>query len=231
MAQGLGIRLIQGLKSLALGGVSDDLRSDKTGALIVSDAHGRFQEAAIQGLLYSGGMTLTSISNATFSTGTLGATATPIIGLWNPLTSGKNAVILQAKLQAIITALQVTGAGAYMWCTSVGNGALTLGSTPFNKSNFLAAGSVMKDMSGIALTGLTNNLVVRGAAGLQGGPISNLSTLQTATGLMPSAFASIDNIDGSIIVPPGGALALLCTTNPPVAISAASELLWEEIPV
>lgn len=67
------------------------------------------------------------------------------------------------------------------------------------------------------------------AAGLQGGANSNLSTLQTAAGLAMPAIASVDNIDGSIIVPQGGVLALLCTTTP-VAVSAAVSLIWEEIP-
>ena len=202
----------------------------RSGANRVSDAHGRFMEAAISGNLFSGGMTLTSISNATFSTATLTATATPIIGLWNPLANTKYAVILQANLQVIITALQVTGPGAFMWCTSTGNGALTLGSTPVNRLSLIAGGSLMKDMTGIALTGLTNNLVVREAAAIMGGPVSNLSTLQTAAGLMPVAQGGVAHIDGAFIVPPGGVIALLCTTNAPVAISAASSLLWEEIP-
>lgn len=206
-------------------------RSDQTGALVATDAHGRFQEAAIQGNLYSGGMTLTSISSATFSTGTLGATATPILGVYNPTNSGKNLVILQAKVSPVNTALQTTGAGALMWATSFANGAITTGNAPFNRSTLQPAGSVAKDMSGIALTGLTNNLVVRDASALGSGVISNLSTLQTAAGLFPPQQVSVDNIDGSIIVPPGGVLALLCTTNPPVAISAASSIMWEEVAI
>lgn len=227
---GLDINIYQGLKKLASGGLAL-LRADRTSALVTTDAHGRFQEAALSGNLYGGGMTLTSISNATFTTATLGATCTPIVGIWNPSTSGKNAVILQAKLQTIITALQVTGQGAYMWCTSTGNGALTLGTTPFNRTTLSSSGSVVKDMSGIALTGLTNNLVVREASSLQGGPGSNLSTLQTAAGLMPLNNPAVENIDGAYIVPPGGILALLCTTNPPVAISAASGIMWEELDI
>lgn len=225
---GIDINIYQGIKKLA-NGVMGVLRGDKTAALVTTDAHGRFMEAAVQQTLFSVGMTLTSISNVTFTTATLGATATPIVGLWNPATNTKNAIVLQAQLQAIITALQVTGAGAYMWCTSTGNGAISTGNTPFNQSTFLAAGSTMKDMSGVALTGLTNNLVVRRAAALQGGASSNLSTLQTAAGLMPApSGAVIENIDGSFIVPPGGVLALLCTSTP-VAISAASGLVYEEV--
>lgn len=206
-------------------------RSAKDSSFVVQDSHGRFQEAALRGNLYSGGMTLTPIANATFSTGTLGATATPIIGLYNPLGSNKNALIQQAKLQLIITALQVTGQGALMWCYSIGNGGLTLGNTPLNRLTLTKAGSVCKDMSGIALTGLTNNLTVMEAAALNGGPASNVSTLQTAAGLQPVSGPAVENFDGNWVVPPGGVLALLCTTNPPVAISAASGLLWEEVPL
>lgn len=201
-----------------------------SGAQRTADAHGRFMEAALAGRLFSGGMTLTSVANATFSTGTLGATCTPILGVWNPLTSGKNLIILQAKVSPVNTALQTTGAGSLMWATSINNAVLTLGSAPMNRLTLSPTGSVAKDLAGIALTGLTNNLTVRDASALGSGVVSNLSTLQTAVGLFPPQFTSVDNVDGSIIVPPGGVLALLCTTNPPVAISMASSLLWEEVP-
>ena len=67
-------------------------RADKTSAGVVTDAHGRFQEAALLGQLFSTGMTTTAITNATFTTGTLTATCTPVIGIWNPSNSGKNCV-------------------------------------------------------------------------------------------------------------------------------------------
>jgi hypothetical protein len=202
----------------------------RTGEFGVSDLHGRFQEAALRGNLYSGGMTLTSISNATFSTGTLGATATPIVGVYNPVGSGKNLVILQAKVVPVNTALQTTGAGALVWATAT-NQTLSTGNNPLNKLTLLAAGSVAKDMTGVALTGLSGSLTVRDAAALSAGTLNNTSFLQTAVGALPAQVPSVDNIDGSIIVPPGGVLALLCTTNPPVAISVASSILWEEVNV
>lgn len=205
-------------------------RGGKTGETMVSDAHGRFQEAGIRGNLFSAGMTITSISNATFSTGTLTATATPIIGVWNPVGSGKNLVILQVRVQLINTALQVTGAGALMWATSANQSAITTGITPLSRLSLASSGSVAKGFAGTALTGLSGSLVVQEASGL-GGLLSNLSTLQTAAGLMPQAPTFVDNVDGAFIIPQGGVLALLCTTNPPVAISAASSILWEEIPV
>jgi hypothetical protein len=201
-----------------------------SGGQRVTDAHGRFMDAALAGRLFSGGMTLTSVSNATFSTGTLTASCTPIAGVWNPGTSNKNLVILQVRVSPVNTALQTTGAGSLVWATSIGNNAISTGNAPLNRATLSPTGSVAKDMSGVALTGLTNNLTVRDATALGSGVISNLSTLQTAAGLFPPMVASIDHIDGAIIVPPGGVLALLCTGTP-VAISMGSSILWEEIPI
>ena len=206
-----------------------DERLDYSSALATVDAHSRFQESCLSGNLYSGGMTLTSIANATFTTGTTGSTATPIAGVWNPSTSGKNLVILQVKLQVINTQLQVTGCGSYQYMFSVLNTAISTGNAPLNRLTLKPTGSIAKDMSGVALTGLTTTLTVGEVAGVTGGPMSNLSTLQTAVGLIPSANASIDNIDGAFIIPPGGVFGLFCTTTP-VACSAGSSILWEEIP-
>lgn len=205
-------------------------RGGRQGDGIISELHGRFYESAYRGNLFSGGMPLTSIAAATFTTATLGATCTPIIGIWNPLSSVVNASILQARLQAIITALQNTGGGGFMWATSTGNSAISTGNAPLNRKTLAASGSACKDMSGVALTGLTNNLVVREAAGLAGGNAFNIATLDTAAGFSTMLAPSIENVDGSILVPPGGVLALLCTTTP-VALSAASGMFWEEVPV
>ena len=215
-------------------GVSTDgsaptARLGKDNSVVTQDSHARFQEAAIRGNLYSGGMTVTSISAATFTTATLGATGTPILGVYNPAGSGKNLVILQAKIQLLYTVLTMTPPGAFMWASSLGNGAVSTGTTPFNLGTGVAAGSVAKDMCGVAMTGQTNALVVRTASGL-GTMGTNISTVQTAAGFQPYMPAMVDNVDGAIIVPPGGILALLCTTTP-VAISAASSITWEEVPL
>lgn len=227
---GLSIQTQVGAQTLSNGSSPSAIRQERTGALVTQDVHAPLTEATLTGNVYSGGMTLTSISNATFSTGTLTASCTPIIGLYNPLGSGKNLVIITTKLTVINTALQMTGAGAFIWCTSTGNGAISTGNNPMNRLTLISSGSVAKDMSGVALTGLTNNLTVRSSSGFSS-HLSNVSTLQTAAGLMPVSAGGIDHLDGSFIVPPGGVLALLCTTNPPVAVSAASVIVWEEISI
>jgi hypothetical protein len=186
-------------------------------------------QAAVEDRLYSGGMTLTSISNATFTTGTLGATCTPIIGLWNPANSNRYLVVLQAILGVTITALQATGGGPFVWASSIGNAAISTGIVPTNRRTLAAAGSVGKVYAGTALTGLTNNLAVIAGSALIGGSASNAAFLATAVAMQAAqGGVSVENFDGSIIVPPGGVLALLATTTP-VAHSAASAILFEEV--
>ena len=204
------------------------IRQGRSAEVVVQELHGRFYETNYRGALFSDGMNLTSISNVTFTTGTLGATCTPIAGVWNPLSSPVNLAVLKVVLGVTITALQATGAGPYVWATATAQSALTLGNAPLNRKTLLAAGSQAKGLAGVALTGLSGSLVVRSAAALGGGAAYNASLLGTAAGFMPELIPSMDVVDGSIIVPPGGILALLATTTA-VAHSAASTLVWEEV--
>lgn len=205
-------------------------RQGRQGDIIVSELHGRFYEQNFRKRMYSAGLPLTAITNATFTVATLGAACTPILGLYNPTTSGVNVIIAQAVLSAIITALQATGAAPYLWAVSAGNNAINVGAAPVNRATLLSVGAMAKNVSGLALTGLTNNLVVLGASALGGGPEYNAALLGTATGFMTPHAATCENLDGSFIVPPGGVLALLAAQTP-VAVSAAGMLVFEEVPV
>ena len=218
-----------GPQALGEGVGTQPVRQGKSGELVIQELHGRFYETNYRNGLFSGGIgTVTSINNVTFTTATLGATCTPIIGLWNPFTSPVNLVVAQALLQIVITALQNTGGGPYVWATSTGNAVLTLGTVPLNRKTLTQFGSYAKDMSGIALTGLTNNLIVRHAAALGGGNVFNIATLDTAAGFSTTLAPSVENSDVAWIVPPGGVLALLASVTP-VAQSAGSGILWEEV--
>jgi hypothetical protein len=211
-------------------GADAPMRQGRTAEQIVQELHGRFYETNYRSALFSGGMGLTSISNVTYTTATLGATATPVAGVWNPAASGVNLVILQALLGVGITALQATGAAPFAWAMSTGNGAISTGAQPLNRKTLALAGSQARDMTNVALTGLTNNLVVRFASALGGGSNVQAAFLQTAAGALPAQLASVEYLEGSIIVPPGGVLALLATATG-VAHSATSGLLWEEVNV
>lgn len=214
----------------AADGSNVDLRQGRSAELIVQELHGRFYEQNFRNALYSGGMGLTSIANATFTSGTLGATCTPIAGVWNPVTSIVNVVVLQAVLGVTMTALQATGGGPYVWAASIDNATITTGNVPLNRKSLVKVGSQAKDMSGVALTGLSSNLVVVMGSALGGGSASSAAFLATAAGMQTQELGSVENIDGGLIVPPGGVIALLATTTP-VAHSAVSGLVWEEVPL
>ena len=113
---------------------------------------------------------------------------------------------------------------------SVGNTGLTLGTQPLNRKSLTLSGSAARDQSLVALTGLTNNLVQRFASGLGGGSNVEAAFLATQVGALPAFVPSVEQIDGAIIVPPGGVLALLSAATG-VAHSAVSGLLWEEVPL
>ncbi len=211
-------------------GSTEDFRLGLSGEAVVQELHGRFYEQNRLNLLFSAGMGLTAINNVTYTTGTLGATCTPVAGVWNPAASVVNLVILQATLGVTMTALQATGCGPFAWAMSTGNGALTLGAQPLNRKSLALAGSAARDMTNVALTGLTNNLAVRFASTLGGGSAAQVAFLATQVALQTTQVSAIEYIEGAMIVPPGGVLALLATGTP-VAHSAASSILWEEVPI
>lgn len=211
-------------------GVDLDIRMGRQGDQIVSELHGRFYEQAFRSAIFTGGMTTTAINNATFTSATTGATATPILGLWNPMSSGVNCVLIQAQLAVTMSALQATGGGPYVWMVATGNNAISTGAVPYNTKTLAASGSLTKNMSGAALTGMTGTLAIMRGSSLGGGSASNAAFLGTAVAMQSTLFGFVENFDGSIIVPPGGVLALMATTTP-VAHSAASGLIWEEVPV
>ena len=198
------------------------LLQHKSGELSVADKHGRFQEACYRGSLFSNGMSVTALSANTI---TLTNTTTPILGVWNPATSPVSLVILQASLQVIQQASS-TATGAFVWATSTSNGAISTGTAPFNRKTFLSAGSQSKGMAFQALTGLTNNLVIQEAADFFGLAVTTAAVPATS---VINVEQAVQNFDGSLIVPPGGILALLNTTST-ANVSVSGRLMWEEIP-
>ena len=194
--------------------------------LLVTELMARFYEQCYRGAIYSWGKTSAALSANSIS---LSSTTTPIIGIWNPTTSGVNAVILQARLQSVLQAASSTTQGALVWAVSTGNAAISTGNTPWNRKSLTQSGSFCKGFDlATALTGLTNNLVIADAADLYCGIQITTSTVTAAT-VVPMT-TSVQNFDGSLIVPPGGVLALLNTTST-ANINVAAGLLWMEVPV
>jgi len=201
-------------------------RAGNQGDGTVSELHGRFYEQNYQGNLFSNGSTLTALTANTIS---LTSSTTPILGVWNPASSTVNLVILQAAIELVANNLTSgAGPGAFVWASSLSNAVITTGTAPFNRKTLAQNGSQAKGMSFVALTGLTNNLVIFEGADFAS-PSGLTYTTLASTAIMPG-FAAVENFDGNLIVPPGGVLALLNTTSC-TTFSVAGRMLWEEVPV
>jgi hypothetical protein len=204
-------------------GAQIPFRQGKYADQIISELQGRFYEANYRGQLFSNGCSITAL---TANTITLTATTTPILGVYNPATSPVNVVILQAALSVMLNNLTATaGPGAFVWATSLGNPSITTGTAGFNRKSLIASGGFAKGMSFVALTGLTNNLVVLEGADLPDPGGVTYGTFP-GTAVLP-VYNGVQNFDGNLIVPPGGVLALLNTTSS-TTFSVAARLLWAE---
>ncbi len=207
-------------------GTYPDVRLGRAAELIVQELHGRFYEQTYRGSVYSWGKTSTALSANSIS---LSSSTTPIIGIWNPSSNTVNAVILQVRLQSVLQAASSTTQGALVWAVSTGNAGITTGNAPWNRKTLVQSGSSCKGFDlATALTAITNNLVIMDAADLAIG-IQISTTSVTAATAVPMTVA-VQNFDGSLIVPPGGVLALLNTTST-ANINVAAGILWEEVPV
>src|SRR5260370_17756804 len=73
------------------------LRSSRTGAGIVADAHGRYQEATIRGNVYSLVLTATTTGVAAGNIAGSAAAASTQFTLWNPSPTHKPSVFLKFR--------------------------------------------------------------------------------------------------------------------------------------
>jgi len=203
------------------------LRQGRQGDVIVSELHGRFYEQVFRGNVYSIGSGATALSANTI---TLTSTTTPIVGVWNPGTSTVNLVILQCAAQVYINTLTTpVGCGPLVFGYATGNNVISTGSAPFNRKTLSSSGSQAKGFpGGVALSGLTNSLTIFDSADISNTTIITHGTITAVTEQF--SVGGVHNFDGSLIVPPGGVLALLNTTST-TTCSVASRLMWEEVPI
>jgi|SRR5438477_5409958 len=210
-------------------GIASPARGGRSGELIMQELHGRFYEQVARGNVYSIGCALTALASTTVL---LTASAQPIVGVWNPNTSGVNLAILQAMLVDQINATTSVGLGYFAWASSVGNTAnMSAGLAPFNRKTLASTGSQAKAFSlstASLLTGLVNNVVVFDAAEFN--TASGLATTTVAAATPTPSVLGVQNFDGGLIVPPGGVLVLLNTVSV-TTHSVAARLMWEEIPL
>ena len=208
-------------------GLPAPLRSGAQGDVIVSELQGRFYEATYRQQQFSIGHTAAFALVAANATATgLTATAQPILGIYNPLSSTVNAAVDLVALANFINAVTCVAPGAFVWAVATGQSSISTGQVPWNRKTLAQSGSQVKGFAGAtALTGLVGSLTIMEAAEL---PIASglLTTSVAATTPTPSV-SGLAVYDGSLIVPPGGVLALMCTLST-TTFSVNGRLQWKE---
>lgn len=187
------------------------------GELIVSESAPQYYNLIKSGFVFS----LSSLTTTSLTAFTGGAAGTPLLGLYNPVSSGKDLVILQARLGVRTTG---TTAGTVDFNFFQANqGGVTVTGTQTQSRNMYSqasTGSVAYGMVNTANTGAVASTLVA--------PSFSLGNVTTTAGLNAALF--VDDIKGALIVSPGTYLAFGSAATLAVASLDAS-LIWAELPV
>ena len=197
-------------------GAQANLRSNREGDLLVSENLPRFYQKVAEGDVFSATTPLAGVTlAATHTTATLGATATPIITIFN---GGTLNIAINRTYLATLSG--TPAAGSYYWYvapTQVGSALTLLTDTTINNKTFITdTPSGVKIGYGKALTGLVGNLT-------QLRPAGTLNTVTASLGFID------DKTEGVVIVPPNGLIALMATaTGTTHVVNASVELIKVE---
>lgn len=196
----------------------------KAGEGIVAELHGKYYTQAYNGNLYyasnaGAGATFSIFTNASF-TG---------LALWNPQGSGKNLSIVKTYLGLNGAAATAEGSFGYAWLNNAGSGLAT--AAP------LSAFTAITATRGSAICGLAG----QGSSVALAGSAATLTTAMTwgraapfssSTGAITTQIAIgglVDDVDGTMIVPPGCFWTL--TTAIATGGTFVGTVIWEEIPL
>ncbi len=201
-----------GPQSVASIGVNTitNLRSGQLGDLIVQDLHGRYYETT-----YRGNMFYTSTPSVATTTVGLATTYTGLC-LSNPVGSPVNLAVNKCTMmQSVIQATQVE---AY---------ALAVGFNLTTNVTHTAAGTIQSTLAG---SGLLSNAKADTSATLPTAPLYFAFVTNTGTATADSTGAQVLDLEGSLVLKPGG---YICWVTPAQASVAGLwfSFQWEEIPV
>jgi hypothetical protein len=201
-------------------GGEEVLRQGRYAELLVSELWGRYFYNALNNRTYHTMVKAVTIT-ATHNTPIAAATATPIVGIHNPIGNNKAAAITRivtmstsgtpAGGQFVLNALQTTTAPTTPG-GSIFNGNLTAAASP--------QGSTMRAFNNVALTGMLP---------VVGNEISLIGGGQSAIALGVATGVNGEDLGGNIIVPPGFLLALMGGTGAGTTWIVNASLSWQEL--
>ena len=183
---------------------------------LVTELAPRFYAMAKSNLVFTAAV---AGANPTAFTG--GAAGTPLIGLYNPASSGVDLVILQARVGVRTTGTAAVAVDLNFWGVNQGGVAVTGTNTaPYNVYSQAQTGSVATAMLNVANTAALASTLRAASVSIGLTPATSIMT--------PGIF--VDPVDGAIIVSPGSYLAY-GASGTLTAASLDVSLLWAELPV
>lgn len=187
-------------------------RLEKSGALVVTELHGKYFESAIRGKIFHA--TLSSSGVALPQSGG----ATGALGLANPAGSGVNAALIKVVMTYV-------------------SGTIVLGNVyhavQANPIGAAITGTVLTMIPGLVGSGFQPACTARSSAVFPAAPTSlRIFGAKNVTGATNPLIGQpvVDDVDGQIVLAPGTAWTLYngaADTSPVVAISVT----WEELPI
>lgn len=199
-----------GVQALSDSGNPATVRMGKQGDLIVSGLHGAQYEQTMRGNRYGGSIVgqVTTVGAATTYTG---------LCLSNPVGSGVNLVVDKVGVAFLVAFAAAAAVGVMTGYNSTTNVTHTTPAVVRNKKLGGAAGYGLLDSAATLPTAPVLDMVL--ATGLTG-----------AITTTPSVAASLYEIDGGLVLPPG-AYAAIYTSTVSGAASMSASFSWEEVPV
>lgn len=188
---------------------------------------GKFYERTLQQQVFCFGSVSTALvaNNATATT--LSATAKPLIGLFNPPSSGKNLIVMQTAVLLTAAAASTVLPGAFVWVYATA-AAITTGTAGIGR--FIQATqtpSVGLAFAGsTALTSLSGNLTNTNVPLAVG----TVATAQPATATSMASSPFVEANEGSWIIAPGCFLGVMNTVST-TTVSVATSIVWAELDV
>jgi hypothetical protein len=195
-------------------GTNVPFTADITGAQRVTDAHGRYNEAVRVGNVYTLQTKSATVTATTDISPLPATTGRALIGIINSATSGWYASILKVGISTISG---TPGGPFYFDVLPAAVTTLTPGTAATNNRTLVTSGS---QMIGLSAAVPANTLVGRMLRPI-GGP--------AASAVGAGMYHVDEDVAGSIIVPPGGLLAVTAHAVGTTHI-VSLYLTWEEIP-
>lgn len=220
---GIGAEGQVGPRYMSDGG-NTEWRQERTGGLVVTQAHGAMGEAAQRGKLFSGMTAPGGTTIVAANVSPVGAAAASILSLYNPVGSGVLAVVHRLIIQNIsgtpgATAMTLDAAFNQVITATPNNGG-TAGAYP---ANHMAGGN-----SGTCIAYTQTNLT--GAAAQTYFRLLGHVAFATALAATTPNMVKIELLEGEIALGPGSIISLSAGATGTSHIVAAS-FTWEEVPL